>query len=623
MEWMVEALPPIVFHGLESGKMEAFIMNLQKFIKQCTAYLDAGRNEDVIQKCSSIIDEGYDEAYLFFLRGSAYSNIEEFGEALMDYNVCLELDPEFVPALSNRALIYINIGEYERALDDLNKAIELYPIVGYKSARIETYILLGKFDAAKRECENIIKSNDTEFSDRADTKNQLNRINRLIMISQYPGFIEFRESLNGFLRFLDEIQNKFSSSKNHQIKLSYTFFVNFLEYIVMLDSKRKNCNVNFENIKYLFESLGLMDYYNQGYSGETGPNYFHEKNTAFNLTEEFDKYSSEDGASLSDNLRYCFRNIGDLYIFSFYKDNKQLEEIHRNYMKIQEGSVIKNNDNFIRNEKSIKMNEEYDNAIFELNNLIGLSKVKDEVNTVVNLIKIKKLRANKGLRQASMSLHLVFSGNPGTGKTTVARIIGKIYCALGVLSKGHLVEVDRAGLVAGYVGQTAIKTSEIIEKAKGGILFIDEAYSLTENKDNSDFGFEAIDTLLKAMEDYRDDFIVIVAGYPKPMEKFLKSNPGLESRFNTFIHFEDYIAKELFEIFIGLCKKYNYKPTKEAEQYLQNYFNNLIKNAKENFANAREVRNLFETTMKKQANRLALDNDITDDELLEIQLEDL
>ncbi|GMO16713.1 MAG: hypothetical protein Pg6A_02800 [Termitinemataceae bacterium] len=259
----------------------------------------------------------------------------------------------------------------------------------------------------------------------------------------------------------------------------------------------------------------------------------------------------------------------------------------------------------------------------ELNELTGLKRVKDEVNTVVNLIKLKNMRQAKGLQQVPMSLHLVFYGNPGTGKTTVARIIGKIYNALGVLSKGHLVEVDRAGLVGGYIGHTAIKTLEVIEKAKGGILFIDEAYSLTENKGKTDFGHEAVDTLLKAMEDYRDNFIVIVAGYDKPMAKFLKSNPGLESRFNTFIHFEDYDEKELHEIFMGLCKKYDYTLTNEAENYLNDYFDNLIKNKKENFANAREVRNLFETTMKKQSNRLALDNDITDDELLEIQLEDL
>jgi AAA+ superfamily predicted ATPase len=210
-------------------------------------------------------------------------------------------------------------------------------------------------------------------------------------------------------------------------------------------------------------------------------------------------------------------------------------------------------------------------AICELNELVGLKRVKEEVNTIINLIKIKKIRESKGLQQTSISLHLVFSGNPGTGKTTVARILAKIYFNLGVLSQGHLIEVDRSGLVAGYVGQTAIKTTEVIQRALGGILFIDEAYSLTENGSENDYGKEAIDTLLKAMEDNRDDLIVIVAGYPEPMGKFLKSNPGLESRFNTFIHFDDYTSNELYSIFVGLCKKYNYKISIEVSKYLNDY----------------------------------------------------
>jgi SpoVK/Ycf46/Vps4 family AAA+-type ATPase len=292
-------------------------------------------------------------------------------------------------------------------------------------------------------------------------------------------------------------------------------------------------------------------------------------------------------------------------------------------LKIDRSSFEVNADDNHQNNQMQEETKSLEDILVDLNKLIGLSRVKDEVNTIVNLIKINKLRVNKGFQQTSMSMHLVFSGNPGTGKTTVARILGEIYCSLGVLSKGHLIEVDRSGLVAGYVGQTAIKTSEIIQKALGGILFIDEAYSLTGNNIDSDYGKEAIDTLLKAMEDYREDFIVIVAGYPEPMEKFLKSNPGLESRFNTFIHFEDYSSIELFDIFINFCKNFNYTLKNETESFLNNYFDKLLTEKKENFANAREVRNLFERSIKKQANRLSLDNDISDDELLEIKIVDI
>ncbi|GHV89343.1 hypothetical protein AGMMS50267_17030 [Spirochaetia bacterium] len=340
-----------------------------------------------------------------------------------------------------------------------------------------------------------------------------------------------------------------------------------------------------------------------------------------------------------NNLAFMFR--GDIYkklgryknAISDYKAVLELDpknEYVKKSLAETLGEILDDNDFEEQATTDIEYNTEtednvksLDEYIMELNELIGLKRVKDEVNTIINLLKVKKLRESKGLKQASMSLHLVFSGNPGTGKTTIARILGNIYRALGVLSKGHLIEVDRAGLVAGYIGQTAIKTTEVIAKAMGGILFIDEAYSLTENGSDNDYGNEAVDTLLKAMEDHRDDFIVIVAGYPEPMSNFLKSNPGLQSRFNTFIHFDDYSANELFDIFLGLCKKYSYTISDEAKEYLCEYFVILYNNKQDNFANAREVRNFFENTMKKQANRLVLDNDITDDELLEITLGDL
>ena len=265
--------------------------------------------------------------------------------------------------------------------------------------------------------------------------------------------------------------------------------------------------------------------------------------------------------------------------------------------------------------------ETLEELLEKLNVLIGLTGVKQEVTTLINMIKIKKIRDSRGLETASISKHLVFLGNPGTGKTTVARLLSKIYKQLGVLEKGQLVEVDRAGLVAGYVGQTALKTKEKIDEAMGGILFIDEAYTLA--KGGSDFGQEAIDTLLKAMEDNRESFVVIVAGYPDPMEQFLGSNPGLKSRFNKNIMFEDYTEEELLCIFNAFCKPFSMKLSVEAEYCVKEYLHWLVQHKSENFANGREMRNLFELALSNQANRLAEKADISDEELNEITKEDL
>lgn len=261
--------------------------------------------------------------------------------------------------------------------------------------------------------------------------------------------------------------------------------------------------------------------------------------------------------------------------------------------------------------------------ISNLNALTGLANVKSEVNGLVNLMKVQKLRQESGLAPMDISKHLVFSGNPGTGKTTVARLVAGIYKKLGALSEGQLIEVDRSGLVVGYVGQTATKTQKVIDSALGGILFIDEAYSLNVGKGENDFGQEAVDTLLKAMEDNRDNLVVIVAGYPDLMEQFLASNPGLKSRFSKVVYFDDYTPDEQMEIFAKMLKSKDYKMSTEAKEFAKKHFEERYAKRDSSFANARDVRNYMEHAVSNHATRIVNVKDINKDILTTIEKEDL
>lgn len=258
----------------------------------------------------------------------------------------------------------------------------------------------------------------------------------------------------------------------------------------------------------------------------------------------------------------------------------------------------------------------------ELEELIGLESVKDEVRSLANYVKVQKQREKQGLKNPKLSYHLVFTGSPGTGKTTVARIVARIYKDLGILKKGHLVETDRSGLIGQYVGQTAPRVNMMCDSALNGVLFIDEAYALTQGG-KQDYGDEAVATLLKRMEDDRDRLVVIVAGYTDEMKDFINTNPGLQSRFNRYINFPDYSAAELYDIFLMYLRKNQYNISSEGAAYLKQKLNDVVEHKDRNFGNARYVRNVFEKAIQCQANRLSKEKNNTADDLTLIRLEDL
>ncbi len=328
--------------------------------------------------------------------------------------------------------------------------------------------------------------------------------------------------------------------------------------------------------------------------------------------------------------RYLFKkmvnesivNYEDMSILTI-NDSSICEKKQETTNVTKNDKIIESSAKEIETEEVVEEESRIDQLLEELNSLIGLKTVKEQINSLINVIKVRKLRMQYDMPISTMSYHMVFTGNPGTGKTTVARLMAEIYKELGILKKGTFIETDRSGLVAGYVGQTAIKVKDVVKSALGGVLFIDEAYSLATPSNSNDFGSEAIDTLVKMMEDHRDDLVVIVAGYKEEMQTFLKSNTGLISRFNTFIEFEDYSVEELEEILVSLATASKLHLTKEAKEKVRSFLCEHKVTQNKEFGNARGIRNLFEKILVNQANRLVTYDSPTKEQVSTIEADDI
>jgi stage V sporulation protein K len=304
-------------------------------------------------------------------------------------------------------------------------------------------------------------------------------------------------------------------------------------------------------------------------------------------------------ASKDARLEEALQKIKNFLQFSYglqFTDNKGLAD----YLGF-DAAKAKSPSKFV---SAVPEDDSLEKVMAELNGMVGLENIKQDIKELINLLEIQKRRSAEGLKNVEITLHTVFLGPPGTGKTSVARLLSRIFKHLGYLSKGQLCETDREGMVAGYVGQTATKVEKIVQESIGGVLFIDEAYALTGNFTGNDYGGEAVNTLLKRMEDNRDDLAVIVAGYTEPMKMFVESNPGLRSRFNRYFHFRHFTPEELFLIFEGFCAKSDFTVSDDAKEKLTDTFELLLSKKDEGFGNARVVRNLFEKCVQNQANRI-------------------
>jgi len=565
---------------------------------------DVSDNLHVLIELSSDI-ERVDKESLSLL-SSIFSNKEMYSQEdiyiFQDYEV--EIQESLYDALEE-------IEEYKAALSDISVSRYLYDVTDFNLSRNELFNKL---------LEEISLQNIIQMT--AVNRKTYENLEQLIIEQAKCMYI----TLVKYVRALETAHffNKFEFTQ--RVK---DCIVLFLVNISASDTERNEKEINFFNL-VLLNNKSLEDFKDEYLVkvGEVDP-----VNQMGILSQSIQNHSDKAAHYINESFRYL---LLCLIAVDGREDDSELDKMQeyfdfiRVHLNIETGS----HDPFhnrkhqitIKPEPKSESGQELESLgelLAQLNKLIGLNTVKHEVNNICNLARVNEMRLQANLPTNSISLHQVFTGNPGTGKTTVARLLAKIFRELNILSKGHLVEVARVDLVGGYVGQTAIKTQEVINESLGGILFIDEAYSLTNSSSDVDFGNEAIETLLKAMEDNRDDLIIIVAGYPEEMSCFINSNPGVKSRFSKYINFPDYDEVELVMIIEKLATELSYDITPDAFNIIGKIIIQRYQNKGKYFGNARMVRNLFEHIIQKQSNRIITIDDPSHDELQTITEDDV
>lgn len=550
------------------------------------------------------------------LLGNAYAKTGEFQNAVDIFRRAL--------AIKENALIYNDLGTcyhsnhfYSQAVDCFSKASNLNPAEEVFKNNLKTALANEKLYSGidPKTIGHLVKLNESAVA----AFNQGNYSQAITLFQQFLGKLP-DDSLTIY-----NLATCYLSTKDYDIAIEhynrallinpgYALAAEALGNSYSGKGDLKNAFLAYQNaLKINPAQLGAIK----------GLAYYYYKIQDYKKSIELSLSALDQGLKDSETfnqLGFCYFKLKSFIRASEYFQKALDLEPGNNTYKINLSEAISEKEKY-GDSLDISDRPSLDEILVEVNSMIGLENIKNDIDTLTKYTKIEKLRMEKGLSKNPVSMHTVFLGPPGTGKTTVARLLGKIYLALGVLSRGHVVEVDRSQLVASFMGQTAPKTNEMIDKALGGILFIDEAYTLSKS-DGADFGKEAIDTLLKRMEDDRDKFMVVVAGYNEPMQKFLTANPGLRSRFNRFFYFQDYKPLELLEIFKRFCKNNKFNLLSDAEQKLQRYFKYAYETKDENFGNARLVRNTFENIIRAQSIRLSDLGEIPEDELSKLTLKD-